>query len=413
MIRSYFDKFTRLVFDVLKVFLVFFFFMQLGKLHLSVHMSFLITIGLASISYFINGLLKADKFQKFLPLVGIGVAFVFTIGFYSKHTLIDQGALTIYHLLIWVVSARNLRERVVTKQTMLHLFLPITIISLVLFAIYFVGAPYKELIGVVYPYMIMFYAVTFMVAVKINLDDGYKSDANKEVNAINKRRNQIIFSFVPNLIIIVIFVAVMAMDFADPVLSPVDGQVVDLEAVQTETILPPGQRVEDVEYKDLKEGKSLQSGDTSYNERFKIGFISGETFRRLVDILGLVLIVYFISRFIKKSYNKKYDQDPEDMLEIRESLLTKESVKEYFSKFFKKRPVKEALPEERRLYKDYVKSLLKSYDFNDSETASAFKSKVNKPVLDDLTDMYENYRYGGRQAGYEEINSLKKKINDK
>ncbi len=417
MIRKFLDKFIRIVYDDLKVFLVFFLVMQIGTLYVPVKISFLTTILFSSAAYFINGYSKKDNYQKLLPFIGIVCSFLITVILYKEHTIIDKGVFTLYHLMIWIVSARNLRERILAKRTLMYVFMPIIVITLLLIAVYFSGVPYEDFVGVIYPYLIMFYAVTFMLAVKMNLDQGYKSVSNRTINTINKRSNRVIYSYIPNLIIVIIFIFVINTDYQTATLLPAEeGVYVEQESSSEVVVIPMGENKETkTEYKAPTEKEKMTADETD-GHSFNFDFNPGKILKYIVEAMIVLGILYAIYRFFKRTHHKSFEEDEEELLETRESLLTRENIKQYFNnirnKFKKKNPVD--ISTERKLYKKVVLYFIKNgYSFRVADTPRQFSSKVQEGVLDEATDMYEAYRYGKKVISTSQLNRIEKKINDK
>jgi len=417
MIRKYFDKFIRIIYDDLKIFMVFFLFMQVGTMHISMRTAFVSTIAFSAGAFFINDVLKSDKYTKVLPLIGIGCSFLITVLLYKQYTVIDKGALIIYHSVIWIASARNLRTRVMAKRTMMYIFMPIIVISLILLAVYFSGINLNIMLGSIYPYLLLFYAVTFMLAVKMNLDQGYHSEQNKTVNTINRRTNRIIYSYIPNLIILAVFIFVMSSDYTE---YEAQMEEVGVEFVETESVVGEGTPLEEdvvTEFREPSKTKKKLEGDEPKDKwSLNFNFRSKDVLKPIIELLifgGILWILYY---FFKRTYGKSIDEEEEELLEVRESLLTRENIATYFKNLrnrFRKK-TEEHLPKERALYHHYVQKLIgKGYHFNVDETPTKYDEKVDDTILSKITRVYEQYRYGNQSTKDEVITSLEKEINDR
>lgn len=416
MIKRLIDKFIRLVYDDLKIFLVFFLLMQVGELYVDIRLSFLATIGFSIYAFLINGYLKSDKFQKFMPILGILSSFIITLTLYKDHTTVDKGVLTFYHLLIWLASARNLRERVMAKRTMMYVFLPVIVTTVILFAVYFTGVNLEIILGQIYPFLLMFYAVTFMLAVKMNLDQGYNTSNNRTINTINKRKNRVIYSVMPTLIIIVIFAFVLTRDYE--VVQPIEPEMVEETVSETsgEVVVPPAEEEEEVVYKENKTSGKRQEGEDNSRKGWSFNLESKLLFRTVVEMLGLLGILYGLYRIFKTVYNKKIEVEEDEQLEVRESLLTKENIKKYLSNLKNKfkRKTKIELPRLRALYRNKVmEEVRKGKAFVPSDTPREFAGQVSSECFNTLTEAYENHRYGEKHYTKEEIDHLESKLNDK
>lgn len=415
MIRRLMDKFIRIVYDDLKVFLVFFLLMQVGELYVDIRVSFLITLGFSMYAFLINGYLKSDRFQKLMPLLGILSSFIVTMLVYKDHTTLDKGIFIFYHLLIWLVGARNLRERIMAKRTMMYVFLPVIITTVILFAVYFTGVNLEVVLGQIYPFLLMFYAVTFMLAVKLNLDQGYNT-VNKTVNTINKRTNRGIYSVLPMVIIFVIFAFVLTRNFE--VVQSVQQEVVEELSDETsdEIVLVPDQEEEEVVYKENKTTGKKQEQDDKDKNNWTIRLESKLLSRTVVEVLGLLGMMYVLYKFFKKIHNKKIEEDEDEFLEVRESLLTKENIKRYLDNLKDKLKKKHVvpLPRIRALYRNQVmRQIKKGRLFGVSDTPKEYASDVHDEAFKTLTRTYEDHRYGEKQFTDREINDLETKLNDK
>ncbi|MBI9013587.1 MAG: hypothetical protein JEZ08_15245 [Clostridiales bacterium] len=417
MIRKYFDKLIRIVYDDLKIFMVFFLFMQVGTMHISMRTAFVSTMVFSTGAFFINDLLQSDKFRRALPIIGIGCSFLITVIVYKQYTVLDKGALIIYHSIIWIASARNLRKRVMEKRTMMYIFMPIIVISLILLAVYFSGINLSVMLGSIYPYLLLFYAVTFMLAVKMNLDQGYHSEQNKTVNTINRRSNRIIYSYIPNLIILAVFIFVMSNDYTEYNASM---EAVGVEVVESEAVILKGTPLEDdvvIEIREPSENKKKLEGDKVKDKwSLDFNFKSKDILKLIIELSifgGILWLLYYL---FKKTYGKVIDEDEEELLEVRESLLTRENISDYFKNLqnrFIKKP-EEQLPKERALYFRYVQKLIiKGQKFITSETPANYDKKMNDSNLSKITHIYEQYRYGNQSTSDEVILSLEKEINDR
>ncbi len=417
MIRKYFDKFIRIVYDDLKIFMVFFLFMQVGTMYISMRTAFVSTIVFSTGAFFINDLLKSDKFRKVLPFIGIGCSLLITVIIYKQYTTIDKGALIIYHSIIWIASARNLRIRVMAKRTMMYIFMPIIVISMILLAVYFSGINLSVMLGSIYPYLLLFYAVTFMLAVKMNLDQGYHSEQNKTVNTINRRTNRIIYSYIPNLIILAVFIFVMSNDYTE---YEAPMEAVGVEVIESETVTLKGTPLEDnvvTEIREPSKTKKRLEGDKAKDKwSLDFNFRSKDILKPIIELLIFGGILWLLYYFFKKTYGKAIEEEEEELLEVRESLLTKENITTYFKNLrnrFRKKP-EEQLPKERALYYRYVQKLIeKGHKFTISETPATYDKKMNDSILSKITHVYEQYRYGNRSTSDEVIISLEKEINDR
>jgi len=417
MIRKYFDKFIRIIYDDLKIFMIFFMFMQVGTMHISMRTAFVSTITFSAGAFFINDVLKSDKYTKVLPFIGIGCSFLITVVLYKQYTVIDKGALIIYHSVIWIASARNLRTRVMAKRTMMYIFMPIIVISLILLAVYFSGINLNVMLGSIYPYLLLFYAVTFMLAVKMNLDQGYHSEQNKTINTINRRTNRIIYSYIPNLIILAVFIFVMSSDYTE---YEAQMEEVGVEFVETEAVVAEGTPLEEdvvTEFREPSKTKKKLEGDEPEDKwSLNFSFRSKDVLKPIIELLifgGILWILYY---FFKRTYGKSIDEEEEELLEVRESLLTKENIATYFKNLrnrFRKK-TEEHLPKERALYHRYVQKLIgKGYHFDVDETPTKYDKKMDDNILSKITRIYEQYRYGNQSTNDEVITSLEKEINDR
>lgn len=410
MINQWMNKFIRLLYDDLKVFLIFFLLMQIGTLYIDIRWSFLITLGFSSCSFFINGMIRKERYQRWLPFIGIALSFLLTITFYQLHTLTDQVALVIYHIIIWLIGARNLRQRIFTKRTMMYVFMPIIILTILLFGVYFSGVHLFTVLGKIYPFILLFYSVTFMLAIQMNLEQGYKS-SGKTINAINKKRNQRLFSYVPNIILMLLFIVALTRNYEQVLPTVVSTQSNEI-TYSEEYVDSESEEDVPVEIKEQRTSGKMKVSEQQSRKSLSLDFESKFLLKIIVEGVGVLLGLFILYSLFKKVYNKvsRNDEEEED-LEIRESLLTKETIKNYFkniSNRFKRQP-KVSLSPIREIYVKVVRSHIASgIDFEISHTASEYKEKIGTSEFNDLTDVYEAHRYGDRSCSDETLSQMKK-----
>lgn len=414
MISKYIDKFIRIVYDDLKVFLVFFLFMQIGNMYIDIRIAFVSTILFSSLSFFVNGLLRKEKQIKFLPFIGILSSIGITFILYAPYSTFDKAFISLYHIVIWLVSAINLKARVMAKRTMLYLFLPVIVLSYILLSIHFTGIDIKKLLGLIYPYLLLFYAVTFMLAVKMNLDQAYRSFSNKTINTINRQKNRFLFSYIPNLILLSIFVLVITNGYQA---STSRTEMMETIEVESKDFEGESQVLEVVET-NLKEqsiGKKLNKAEKDNKSgHFSFSFNIKSYVKPLFEISFMLMIVWFLFKWFHNTHKKTMDEEEDDLLEVRESLLTRENIGKYInrlkSSFIKEKD--ENLPEERALYKSYVLKLIKKGKvFRRGDTPKRYQGKSEDHILRDLTEVYQSYRYNGMKSSNETLKTIKECIN--
>jgi len=421
MIGRYLDKFIRITFDNLKVFIVFFGLMQVGTLYVPLNEAFIATMLFSLLAFIINyGLMTSDgKLKNFLPIVGLICSFIMAASLYKEHTLYDKIAIGLYHLVIWVVSARNLRPRVMAKRTVLYVFMPVIVLSLIFFALRLGAVDIAVVLGLIYPYVILFYGVTFMLAVKLNLEQGYKREETRTINTINMKRNRLLYSGLPNLLILIVMVISLTSGGMDVIPAETEEGVGDDES--NYSYATPEEDEEASEDVVVEQAESVNKGKKPLKEdkiRKSLDFSFLRKLKFLGDVFLAAVLIYFFYYMISKTYKRKLEIEEEDeYAELKESLLTGENISKYFKNLLNKlKPNKVIkLPRERQLYMDYIKSKLKQgFHFEKNETPRQFKHKLiqssKDEIIEPITQMYSLYKYAGKETNNEELNEIENKM---